>query len=104
MVNLIQMKLIQVIRKWKSSPNKASQNCMESTSTEVTTTKMHEIGFMPGVNLIQMRPIKVMCTSKRSQNREFQHCMESKSTEAKTYENALDWIRFMPGVKVIPMR
>jgi hypothetical protein len=58
-VNLIQMRRIEVIRNRKSIPNKEFQQSVELKSIEVRNSKMHTIRFALIVNLIQMRRNRV---------------------------------------------
>jgi hypothetical protein len=90
-VNVFQMRRIQVICNWKSILNKEFQHCVESRSTEVRRTKMLQIRFALIVNLIQMRPIEVIRTGKSTINQEFQYHAElSLKLIAKKYESICD--------------
>jgi hypothetical protein len=58
-VNLIQMRPIEVICTRKSIPNKEFGNCVELQSTEGTKMKMLQSQFALIANLIQMRQNRV---------------------------------------------
>jgi hypothetical protein len=58
-VNLIQMRRIQVIGSRKSASNKEPRHFVEFKPIEGGNAKMREIRFVPNVNLIQMRQTRV---------------------------------------------